>query len=124
MINILNYTNALYRKDNNGNITYWNAETQDVCTIHIQHGRLDGKPIDEYIKTHRPTADEIRSRRDAKRKAGYKFLSELKDNVELPSLNGLKQFLEAYLPSIRTTADGSTITNQGDTVKSEKSIKL
>ena len=104
-----NYISALYRKDNNGNITFWNAETQDVCTIHIQHGRLDGKPIDEYIKTHRNTSDEIRSRRDAKRKAGYKFLSELRDDVELPSLSGLQQFLEAYLPSIRTTADGSTL---------------
>ena len=109
MANILNYTSALYRKDNNGNITFWNAETQDVCTIHIQHGRLDGHPIDEYIKTHRKTYDEINSRRNAKRKVGYKFLSELKDNVELPTLNGLQSFLEAYLPSIRTTADGSTL---------------
>ncbi len=109
MANILNYTSALYRKDNNGNITFWNAETQDVCTIHIQHGRLDGHPIDEYIKTHRNPSDEIYSRRKAKRKTGYKFLSELKDNIELPALNGLKSFLEAYLPSIRTTADGSTL---------------
>lgn len=109
MANILNYTSALYRKDNNGNITFWNAETQDVCTIHIQHGRLDGHPIDEYIKTHRNPSDEIYSRRNAKRKTGYKFLSELKDNVELPTLSGLQSFLEAYLPYIRTTADGSTL---------------
>ena len=108
-MNILNYTSALYRKDNSGNITFWNAETQDVCTIHIQHGRLDGHPIDEYIKTHRYPSDEIKTRRDAKRKTGYKFLSELKDNVELPTLSGLQQFLEAYLPSIRTTSDGSTL---------------
>lgn len=109
MADILNYASALYRKDNNGNITFWNAETQDVCTIHIQHGRLDGHPIDEYIKTHRNPSDEIYSRKNAKRKTGYKFLSELKDNVELPTLNGLQSFLEAYLPSIRTTADGSTL---------------
>ena len=107
--NILNYTSALYRKDNNGNISFWNAETHDACTIHIQHGRLDGHPIDEYIKTHRNTSDEIKSRRDAKRKIGYKFLSELKDNIELPSINNLQQYLETYLPSIRTTADGSTL---------------
>lgn len=107
--NILNYTSALYRKDNNGNISFWNAETHDACTIHIQHGRLDGHPIDEYIKTHRNTSDEIKSRRDAKRKTGYKFLSELKDNIELPSINNLQQYLETYLPSIRTTADGSTL---------------
>lgn len=109
MNNILNYTSALYRKDNNGNINYWNAESINRGTIHIQHGRLDGHPIDEYITTHRDTSDEIKTRRDAKRKIGYKFLSELKDNVELPTLNGLQEFLKAYLPSIRTTADGSTL---------------
>lgn len=109
MDSILNYTSALYRKDNNDNITVWNAETQDACTIHIRHGRLDGKQIDEYIKTHRNPSDEIKSRRDAKRKTGYKFLSELKDNAELPDINGLENYLKTYLPSIRTTSDGSTL---------------
>ena len=104
-----NYISALYRKDNNGNINVWQAETQDVSTIHIYHGKLGGNLIEEFIKTHRATFDEIKSRRDAKRKTGYKFLSELKDNVELPTLAGLEQFLDAYLPSVRTTADGSTL---------------
>lgn len=104
-----NYVSALYRKDNNDNITVWEAETQDACTIRIYHGRLDGNIIKEVIKTHRNPSDEIKSRRDAKRKTGYKFISELKDNLEIPELNGLKQFLEAYLPSVRTTADGSTL---------------
>lgn len=104
-----NYVSALYRKDNNGNITVWEAETQDACTIRIYHGRLDGNIIKEVIKTHRNPSDEIKSRKDAKRKTGYKFISELKDNLEIPELNGLKQFLEAYLPSVRTTADGSTL---------------
>lgn len=104
-----NYRTALYRKDNNGNINVWQAIPQDVCTIHIFHGRLDGTIIEEYIKTHRVPADDIRSRKDAKRKTGYKFLNELKDNVELPNETSLMQFLEAYLPSTRTTADGSTL---------------
>ena len=109
MDNILNYTSALYRKDNNGNITVWNAESQDACTIHICHGRLDGKMIHEYIVTHRNTSYEICSRREAKRKTGYKYLSELKDDITLPTLSGLEDFLKAYLPSIRTTSDGSTL---------------
>lgn len=103
------YRTALYRKDNNDNINVWQAIPQDVCTIHIFHGRLDGTIIEEYIKTHRVPMDEIRSRKDAKRKTGYKFLSELKDNIELPTEISLIQFLEAYLPSTRTTADGSTL---------------
>lgn len=104
-----NWQTALYRKDNSGNINIWQAEEQDVCTIKIVHGRLDGKQIIEYIKTHRKPSDEIRSRKDAKRKIGYKFLSELKDNGELPDPSGLVNYLETYLPSVRTTSDGSTL---------------
>lgn len=103
------YLKALYRKDNNNNITYWFAEVNDACTIHICHGRLNGQAINECIKTHRSPADEVKSRIDAKRKTGYKFISELKDNIEIPTLSGLQSFLEAYLPAIRTTADGSTL---------------
>ena len=104
-----NYISALYRKDNNGNINVWQAESLDLTSIKIYHGRLNGNLIQEVIKTHRYTEDEIKSRRNEKRKAGYKYLSELKDNIELPSKEGLLQFLNAYLPSIRTTADGSTL---------------
>lgn len=104
-----NYISALYRKDNNGNINVWQAESLDLTSIKIYHGRLNGNLIQEIIKTHRHTEDEIKSRRNEKRKAGYKYLSELKDNTELPSKEGLLQFLNAYLPSIRTTADGSTL---------------
>lgn len=104
-----NYISALYRKDNNGNINVWQAESLDLTSIKIYHGRLNGNLIQEVIKTHRHTEDEIKSRRNEKRKAGYKYLSELKDNTELPSKEGLLQFLNAYLPSIRTTADGSTL---------------
>ena len=95
-----NYRTALYRKDSNGNINVWQAIPQDVCTIHIFHGRLDGTIIEEYIKTHRVPADDIRSRKDAKRKTGYKFLNELKDNIELPNEAGLMQFLEDCLLKI------------------------
>lgn len=103
------YLKALYRKDNNGNITCWFAEVNDACTIHICHGRINGTMVNEFIKTHRKPADEVASRIDTKRKTGYKFISELKDNIELPSINSLQSFLDAYLPSIRTTSDGSTL---------------
>lgn len=104
-----NYLSALYRKDNNGNITVWQASVNDACTIKVVHGRIDGKQITEIIKTHRKPIDEIQSRINEKRKAGYKFLSELKDNAELPNISGLLAYLKAYLPSVRTTSDGSTL---------------
>lgn len=109
MVLPFDYISALYRKDNNGNITVWQAEAQDLVTVHICHGRLGGKLVNEFIKTHRFAHEEIKSRENAKRKSGYKYLSELKDNVTLPTPEGLMEFLNAYLPAIRTTADGSTL---------------
>lgn len=103
------YISALYRKDNNGNITVWQAKVNDACSIKVVHGRIDGKQVYEFIKTHRNPADEVQSRINEKRKAGYKFLSELKDNGELPDISGLTDYLRAYLPSVRTTSDGSTL---------------
>lgn len=103
------YISALYRKDNNGNITVWQAKVNDACTIKVVHGRIDGKQVYEFIKTHRNPADEVQSRISEKRKAGYKFLSELKDNGELPTFSGLVDYLKTYLPSVRTTSDGSTL---------------
>ena len=103
------YISALYRKDNNGNITVWQAKVNDACTIKVIHGRIDGKQIYEFIKTHRNPADEVQSRINEKRKTGYKFLSELKDNGELPDASELVNYLKTYLPSVRTTSDGSTL---------------
>lgn len=109
MVLPFDYTSALYRKDNNGNITVWQAEAQDLVTVHICHGKLGGKLVNEFIKTHRFAHEEVKSRENTKRKSGYKYLSELKDNVTLPTSEGLIEFLNAYLPAIRTTADGSTL---------------
>lgn len=105
----LDYLSALYRKDNNGNITVWQASVNDVCTIKVVHGRIDGNQVTEFIKTHRKPIDEVQSRINEKRKVGYKFLSELKDNAELPDASGLVTYLKTYLPSVRTTSDGSTL---------------
>ena len=103
-----NYNNTLFRKDNNNNITLWYARPYKEG-IELIHGRLDGNLIREYIKVNRNVENEIASRINAKRKIGYKYISDLKDNNELPCKGGIHQFLEAYLPSIRTTADGSTL---------------
>ena len=54
-------------------------------------------------------ADEIKSKINAKRKEGYKFLNEIKDNVDLPVEGELLQYLNSYLPDYRTTIDGSVL---------------
>ena len=106
-----NYTEALYRKDNNGNITVWACKCDELnpTAIHVYHGRLDGNIIHEWFNTNRINFEERQSRYNAKRKTGYKYLNEIKDNTILPTEDELLGFLKSYLPNIRTTADGSTL---------------
>ena len=105
-----NYINALYRKNNFGQPCVWYADfTTEPSTIKVYHGIL-GKTITiESIYTLRSTKDEIQSRINAKRKAGYKYLIELKDNDNLPVEETLITYLTQYLPDNRTTVDGSVL---------------
>lgn len=106
-----NYTEALYRKDNNGNITVWACKCDMInpTAVHVYHGRLDGNIIHEWFNTNRANFEEKQSRYNAKRKTGYKYLNEIKDDTIIPAEDELLGFLKAYLPNIRTTADGSTL---------------
>ena len=105
-----NYINALYRKNNFGQPCVWYADfTTEPSTIKVYHGILGKTITTETIYTLRSTKDEIQSRINAKRKAGYKYLSELKDNDNLPVEETLITYLTQYLPDNRTTVDGSVL---------------
>ena len=105
-----NYINALYRKNNFGQPCVWYADfTTEPSTIKVYHGILGKTITTESIYTLRSTKDEIQSRINAKRKAGYKYLSELKDNDNLPVEGTLITYLTQYLPDNRTTVDGSVL---------------
>lgn len=105
-----NYINALYRKNNFGQPCVWYADfTTEPSTIKVYHGILGKTITTESIYTLRSTKDEIQSRINAKRKAGYKYLNELKDNDNLPVEETLITYLTQYLPDNRTTVDGSVL---------------
>lgn len=105
-----NYINALYRKNNFGQPCVWYADfATEPSTIKVYHGILGKTITTESIYTLRSTKDEIQSRINAKRKAGYKYLSELKDNDNLPVEETLITYLTQYLPDNRTTVDGSVL---------------
>ena len=100
------YTFALYRRNNFGQPCVWYATPFDHTSVEVFHG-IVGKTITrEIIKTTRDPEDEIKSRVNTKRKAGYKYLSEIKDNDVLPVEGELLNYLTAYLPDDRTTIDG------------------
>lgn len=111
MIDILDYQKALYRKNNFNQPCFWEIDVYDLSTqrLIIRHGIIGKKTIIDIVKTHRSVYDEIDTRIKAKRKTGYKYLSELKDNCNLPVKEQLINYLNTYLPEYRTTADGTML---------------
>lgn len=103
------YTKALYRRDVKGRPTVWFAKPKTFNTIEVFHGILGMTITHEVIKTNRAPTDDVRSRTAVKRKTGYKYLSEVKDNTIFPVEESLKYYLDSYLPHDRTTADGSLL---------------
>lgn len=103
------YKQALYRKNNFGQPCVWIAYEIDNSHYVIEHG-IVGKSLTKSIHNVKSNVvKEINSKFRDKQKCGYKFLSELKDNVSLPVEEGLLQYLNAYLDDYRTTIDGSLL---------------
>lgn len=104
-----NYNSGLYRRNNFGQPCVWHAEPIDRTSICISHGILGKTITRDIVNVLRAPREEITSRINAKLKAGYKHLWDVKDNVELPVEEQLLDYLNKYLPIYRTTADGSML---------------
>lgn len=113
------YTKALYRKDNYGKPNVWFACPNDGMSVTVYHGILGGAITTEYFKTMRLPEEDVRSRFDAKRKSGYKYLSEIRDSHSLPVEEELIQFITTYMPEIRTNAEGKTLAMLAKTFDNE-----
>lgn len=110
----MNEYKPLYRRNNLGRPCFWEARISGSSTqniIIVSHG-IVGKAIQvEEIHVARNPKDEVESRYKQKRKQGYKFLDEIKDdNWSTPvKEDALLTYLETYLPYDRTTADGTLL---------------
>lgn len=110
----MNEYKPLYRRNNLGRPCFWEARVSGSSTqniIIVSHG-IVGKAIQvEEIHVARNPKDEVESRYKQKRKQGYKFLDEIKDdNWSTPvKEDALFTYLETYLPYDRTTADGTLL---------------
>lgn len=104
-----NYQLAYYRRNNFGQPCVWFATPFGNDSIIVYHGIVGKTITNEIIHIARKPKDEVKSRINAKRKIGYKLLSELKDNVSLPVEEQLLSYLDTYLPQYRTTADGTLL---------------
>lgn len=103
------YKSSLYRRNNYGEPTVWFTTPYDINSIIVYHGIIGKTIASSIIRTTRDTIAECDSRINAKRKQGYKFLSEIKDNVSIPVEESLYDYLNLYLPDYRTTADGALL---------------
>lgn len=110
----MNEYKPLYRRNNLGRPCFWEAiisssPTQNI--IIVSHG-IVGKTIQvEEIHVARNPKDEVESRYKQKRKQGYKFIDEVRDDSWSTPVkeDALLTYLETYLPYDRTTADGTLL---------------
>lgn len=99
------YKQGLYRKNNYGEPCYWFIEQSNAPEYYrIYYGILGKNQITQIIKCKNIT--EYNRKIEDKRKVGYKFLNEVRDNQTLPVEEELINYLRVYLPDYRDTSDG------------------
>ena len=118
---------TLYKRNAQGKPLVWSVvkETRQTGvdarneSLKIQYGLVGGNLHTEHIPITLKNANELQSRVNAKRKEGYKELSELKDSLSDDAIkiaeNAYKQLndpkpliyvLNTYLPKYSTTSEG------------------
>ena len=102
----------LYKRNAQSKPLIWSVEEKDG-KLEISYGLVGGNLHRESIVITKKNVNELQSRINAKRKEGYKELSELKDsNALAPEYNEesnnlvLRTYLDIYLPKYSTTSEG------------------
>lgn len=112
----------LYKRNAKGEPLYWNIDKSEAGSINLHYGAVGGHDHYQIIPQKLVKADEIQSRIKAKRKEGYKLLSELKDNGpdSIEDNISLINYLNAYLPKNNTTSDGFVLPMLAKVLKDDK----
>ena len=112
----------LYKRNAKGEPLYWNIDQSEAGSINLHYGAVGGHDHYQIIPQKLIKADEIQSRIKAKRKEGYKLLSELKDNGPdtIEDRISLINYLNAYLPKNNTTSDGFILPMLAKVLKDDK----
>lgn len=106
---------TLYKRNAQGKPLFWSA-SEFAGVITITHGLVGGTQHKETIEVTSKKVNELNSRINAKRKEGYKELSELKDGATPTYVGTIHpnnkpdatfiRFLDTYLPKYSTTSEG------------------
>lgn len=111
----------LYKRNAKGDPILWQIEKAND-EYKVSYGAVCGHIHEEFINGKLVKANEIESRIKAKRKEGYKELSELKDSgpVDIKDNIALINYLYTYLPKNNTTDDGFTLPMLAKVLKDNK----
>lgn len=120
-------TKTLYKRNAQGRPIQWSIEQKGNELI-ITHGVVGTNLHREVVDITLVKANEFNSRITAKRKEGYKELSELKDNHALPTMGSdydiditnLYNYLFTYLPVNNTTTEGFILPMLAKTLEDNK----
>lgn len=113
----------LYKRNAKGEPLVWSIGTTPDGNIVVDYGAVAGNIHSEVLNKKLVKANEIESRIKAKRKEGYKELSELKDNGPDHIDGGnfaLLNYLNTYLPKNNTTSDGFVLPMLAKVLKDNK----
>lgn len=105
----------LYKRNAQGKPLFWsisyNVDAFHKEPIVVKYGIVGKEGRTEYISTHRDPNAEIDSLVKAKRKEGYKSLTDLYDNAPkfISQQSELFNYLNTYLPKFNTHNDGAFI---------------
>ena len=112
----------LYKRNNRGEPILWKIEPLVNNKLSIIYGKVNGNLHTEEFVTNRTIEAEIKTRVNAKRKEGYKELSELHDNspVEIRTDKDLYNYLNTYLPKFNTANDGKILPMLAKTLEDDK----
>lgn len=106
---LINYSNALYRRNVDGLPYVWECTKFDDTSVQVVHGVVGKKLHRDFYRTTRNVDDEVKSRIKAKLKSGYIAVPDVRDSNTWPverNIQQLRDWLNTYLPHDRTTADG------------------
>ena len=113
----------LYKRNAKGEPLVWSIGENSDGDIFVNYGAVGGNVHAETINRKLIKASEIESRIKAKRKEGYKELSELKDNGPSVIHGGnlaLLNYLNTYLPKNNTTSEGFVLPMLAKVLKDNK----
>ena len=114
----------LYKRNAQGKPIFWEITDSANNKVIVRYGLVGTAGHVELLDKKLIKANEVQSRIKAKRKEGYKELSELHDNApEILVGNDLMVYLNTYLPENNTTEEGFILPMLAKVLKDDKIFK-